>query len=266
MEVSKAEGESMFLDPFASDDEISYEELRERMAPYQYSSSDIKRARRSPVATIVRRVGLNINCSAASGAAVAQTLRIGRLRSGEADYNLCLAEYAAAWAGLLARDVTDPAWGNDMRMFLNRLVMDWHEDAWIVYKYLLPIWNKFLAIHGLLEPIEGWDSPVAIMTMIVNIDRRQPIINRRYTQDILDNVKYRVGQVFRHRRYHYMGIITGWSTTGQFDTGPPYLIRETNDLAPDRVPEEDVDTTVAGSQSGNSNGPRSRSNVHYTCL
>ena len=30
------------------------------------------------------------------------------------------------------------------------------------------------------------------------------------TKEILQHVKYKVGQVFRHKRYNYIAVITGW--------------------------------------------------------
>ncbi|KAI5288553.1 hypothetical protein KEM55_009051, partial [Ascosphaera atra] len=39
-----------------------------------------------------------------------------------------------------------------------------------------------------------------------------PKPRRRVVGDGLDRVRYRVGQVFRHVRYEYIAVITGWDT------------------------------------------------------
>lgn len=46
-----------------------------------------------------------------------------------------------------------------------------------------------------------------------------PIDPRRRNEHINARVKYSVGQVFRHRRYGYVGVIVGWSPECQADEG-----------------------------------------------
>jgi F-box protein 21 len=95
------------------------------------------------------------------------------------------------------------------------------------------------------------------MNMLENLDNRQPTVNRRYTQEIHSRVQYKIGQVFRHRRYHYIGIINGWAANGATALPTPHY------LSTDE-PEEEADADLGNVQEEN---PQQRpSKIYYTCL
>ncbi|EPE03370.1 f-box domain-containing protein [Ophiostoma piceae UAMH 11346] len=141
--------------------------------------------------------------------------------------------YASAWAAMLMRATTSPEWEPYMDRLLSRFAHEFNEDAWIVEKYLLPIHDKYISDsvaanpqgrHALGQPIpipfgdpagrqraNAWTHVRNLLQMVYNVDRRPPLVSRRYTQDICERVRYKVGQVIRHSRFGFIGIIDGWT-------------------------------------------------------
>ena len=141
--------------------------------------------------------------------------------------------YASAWASMLMRPTNTLEWETHMDRVLSRFAHDFNEDAWIIGKYLLPIHDKHVQDAIASDPqglhARGQDIPIPLpdaagrqranawihvrnlLGLVGNLDQRQPLVSRRYTQDICERVLYKVGQVIRHRRFDFIGIIDGWT-------------------------------------------------------
>ncbi|CAK7208448.1 hypothetical protein SCUCBS95973_000106 [Sporothrix curviconia] len=126
------------------------------------------------------------------------------------------------------------------------------------------------------QRLRGWSDPRVMIKMAYNLDQRLPVVSRRYTQDIHDKVLYRIGQVFRHRRFDYVGIINGWSPDDPTTLPSPnnMSMTETASSASDAedssgsgrvtpVPSAGADVGGGGGAGG---GPRRRKSAFYTCL
>ncbi|CAK7231905.1 hypothetical protein SEUCBS140593_008082 [Sporothrix eucalyptigena] len=172
-----------------------------------------------------------------------------KLRRGDPDMNLESLLYATMWATVLMRPLDGATWDRQLDNLLARFAHFYSEDVWIIQKYLLPLYDQHIALSndspsstqadngdgddsdgapGQLRQAQnvhinrvqqqhqqqrtrGWTDPRVMIKMAYNLDQRQPLVSRRYTQDIQDKVLYKIGQVFRHRRFEYIGIINGWS-------------------------------------------------------
>jgi F-box protein 21 len=72
-------------------------------------------------------------------------------------------------------------------------------DADLVEKYIAPMFMRY--------PERG--DTLRILDLVREKDANEPIPKGRSPQ-VDKQVKYRIGQVFRHRRYGYEGVIVGW--------------------------------------------------------
>ncbi|KAL1852500.1 hypothetical protein VTK73DRAFT_9183 [Phialemonium thermophilum] len=249
--------EVMFLDPYGSDSEV--EDLRSRLAETGLPNTSDVFLSASPVPVIVQRTAQNIRTTFRWAQELPDddpaAVRLKQLRAGHPDLNLEAAFYGAMWSQLLMRQTNSIQWDIHLNAFLNRFALTWSEDAWIVEKYLVPLYDAFMAAQPLPRHRVGWENVREILDMLHNLDRRQPTVNRRYTREIEEHVHYRIGQVFRHRRYGYIGVINGWAAGPMALPTPHYL-------SGDDAEEEGLGEDVASSQQL----PPRRSTTYYTCL
>lgn len=236
------------------------------------------------------------------------------LPRGVADMNREALAYAMLWANLLMRLLAGAEWHSQIEKIMARIAHTYSEDVWIVHQYLLPLYDRQMAtvfdfdqanddviqnrngvnaapapqarLHG-LDRERGWaqhlqeqryqlslTDPRVMGVMVYNLDQREPLVSRRYTQDIHDNVLYFIGQVFRHRRFNYIGIINGWSQDGTSSLQTP------NSMLTGERPSSPSDTEEGsgserltpnpaadmGSRAGAVESSRRRKTVFYTCL
>ncbi|OAA56961.1 f-box domain containing protein [Niveomyces insectorum RCEF 264] len=248
-------GARMFLDPYARNGEIPLAVLRASIASLDWGVADNKDAYMLPAPTsaIVLRVALNLEASWTHANQVASVAPLDaeakRLRRGNPDMNMDALLYATLWVSVLMRPLTSIGWERRLDGLLARFAHYYNEDAWIVEKYLVPLFDQYAALHApvaaaaagaagadanttvavaqhahahhplhnfhlLRQRARDWTDPRVMVKMVRNLDGRQPQVSRRYTQDLCDRVRYRVGQVFRHRRFGYIGIIDSWSPDG----------------------------------------------------
>jgi F-box protein 21 len=264
------EMEAMYLDPYGSDEEITVEDLRLRLVEFGWASGSDVFLSASPVPVIVQRTAQNIKTTYAR----AQELRDGdqsgvelkRLRTGHPEMNLEAAFYGSMWAQLLTKQISNIHWNVNLNSFLNRFALTWSEDAWIVEKYLVPLYDTFIESRPQPRNLVGWENVREILAMLRNLDHRQPTISRRYTQDIHNKVHHKIGDVFRHKRYGYVGVINGWAATGTTALPTPHYM-----TADETEEEEEGDGVNNGNDNGGEGGnplelPSIRSRTYYTCL
>lgn len=216
----------MFLDPYGSNDEITISELRARLNSIGPALSNVSEAfmRPSPTSYIVQRLAHNVRASfsRAHDAAKPQADMIKRLRSGDPDVNLESAIYAASWAGLLITPRNGTPWDHTMEGFMNRYIQTFLEDTWIMKRFLMPLYERFVTTQMMRRP--GWRDARQTIRMIENHDSRIPTVHRRYSTYIRKKVQFRVGQVFEHARYGYIGIVNGWALHNTQDLPTPHNI------------------------------------------
>ena len=137
------------------------------------------------------------------------------LRAGDPEQNLQAAVYAALWAGLLITPASSLHWDDNLGGFLTLFAKHFSEDAWIVERHLLPLYDAFVNATPHPPPRPPPPPPPATaagrgrgpgpaaprrenvreaLAIARNLDARCPAAQRRYTQDIRDAVRHRVAR------------------------------------------------------------------------
>ncbi|KAL2139854.1 hypothetical protein VTI28DRAFT_4617 [Corynascus sepedonium] len=254
------ERKRMCLDPYGSDQEVTLSDLRLRLVEFGWTQGTEALLKPSPVPIIVQRTAQNIKATRDTVHHLLENDILGsemtRLRTGYPGLNMGAAEYASMWAELLMKQTSSFHWDSTLDPFLRKFAASWSEDAWIVRKYLAPLYDRFMASQPRTRPRQGWENVHEILALLANVDKRIPEVSRRYTEDICTRVRYKIGQVFRHRRYGYIGIINGWAASSYSLPTPHYLTgAEAEEEGDVYDPTESVHSSRMGPQR-----------TYYTCL
>ena len=195
-EVSGTSSETMYMDPFRSSGEVYVEDLRAQLQSLGLPPSKFpEHLGATSTAEIVRRSAKNIITSL-------QAIR----RDNEAGYSfpdMDGAFYSAVWAVLLLPEggpITARVQRANCLGHITELIEKYSfTDTWLIEKY----------IHPLIEDRTQYEQLRKTIRVIRTTDDIPKEIKGR-TTDSLRKVQYRVGQIFRHKRYHYKAVITGW--------------------------------------------------------
>lgn len=192
--------QSMYMDPFRSSAEIPLQDLTAQLATLGIPAQD--HAGYLDIAStveIVRRSATNIitsvqNLPRNNGEAPLSTVNCFPEMDG--------AFYAALWALILLPDGS-PLASSNRRAFLPYIVQHverlFYMDIYLIEKYIIPLIMNIGEQEELQETVRVMRAGDA---MPKQIKRRSP--------EISESVQFNVGQVFRHKRYHYHAVITGW--------------------------------------------------------
>ncbi|KAI1763695.1 hypothetical protein GGR53DRAFT_357936 [Hypoxylon sp. FL1150] len=217
--------ENMFLDPYGSDEEVPLDDIStflSRLGIYTGHENLL-----NPTATdlIVMRTAQNIRASFTSFRTnerpLSQLIPMIELNRGDWARNLQPALYSMIWASIMMVPVLPENeevrwdWQQDVRDLLTYFYEYFPEDSWLVEKYVCPMYDTFAASS---RRQNDWELPSKrVRDQIREIQRVDSTANppRRRTE-LADGfrVKYRVGQVFKHKRYEYHGLILGWTVEG----------------------------------------------------
>lgn len=189
-----------YMDPFQSDHEILVDDLRSKLSMMGVTTSDHGSLLDvSSTVDIVRRTAWNI---------IASVQTLPRNRNDHAITNspfldIESAFYGALWALILFPD-GDPMEPNLQQTrylpyIINHLENHFLLDIRLIQDYILPLTQNLGYYEQILDTIRDMR---ASDTMHKSVKRR--------TQKESGNVRYYVGQVFRHKRYNYQAVITGW--------------------------------------------------------
>lgn len=199
------QGQPMYLDPFRGARETSVSDLRNQLSFLGMSNSDQFTALgESLTSSIVLRCGKNI-------------LNSVRIASQNPDLHstsvdAVSARYAALWSMMLLSGDSRPT---DLRHQLPWLMelfaTDFPSDIYLIEQYIAPLF------HGLFEHEHILES-LHVMRAVDEIPKQ---VHARTGTNA--NIRYTVGQVFCHRRYHYRAIITGWDS--ECGAGEQWMMR-----------------------------------------
>jgi F-box protein 21 len=248
------EQKRMCLDPYGSDEEVTLSDLRLRLVEFGWTQGAEAFLRPSPVPIIVQRTAQNIRATYDTARNLADNdmaeSEMKRLRSGHPGLNMDAAVYASMWAELLMKQTSSYHWDSNLAIFLKKFALSWSEDVWIIKKYLVPLYDRFMASQTNPRSRVGWHNVHEIVQMLGNIDNRVAEVSRRYTEDITTRVRYKIGQVFRHRRYGYIGIINGWAAMGSGSLPMPHFLdsAEAEEEGDVFDPTESVHASMLGPQ------------------
>lgn len=201
--------DTMYVDPFRSDFEVPPDNLRSQLLAMGASpSTHAAFLRQATTRELVLRTGRNIMNSVHSvqqGAPVVQ--RNGsRIQSWFATFpDVDRAFYATLWATMLLSADAD---GHAIvtlrrRQYLPFLAEQFQThcpwDASLIEQYIVPLLRNMPEHDRLLEIVHeirrGDEMPRPVL-------RRDPESHK--------DVKYKIGQMFQHKRYGYEGVVIGW--------------------------------------------------------
>lgn len=193
---SGASSESMYMDPFRSNQEVHVKDLRAQLQRLGISASKFPELlAASSTAEIVRRCAKNIVTSL-------QAIR----RDHSAGHSFPDADgafYAAVWASLLLPEVSpitaDAQRASCLSQITELIEQYFLTDTWLIEKYILPLTVDRTQHERLQNAIK----------VIRTTDHKPKDVKSR-TSDSLRNVQYKIGQIFYHKRYRYKAVITGW--------------------------------------------------------
>ncbi|KAI1826355.1 hypothetical protein F4861DRAFT_498031 [Xylaria intraflava] len=148
------------------------------------------------------------------------------------------ATYSTHWATIMMtasrpdHEIALWGWRRSVWQLLASTLASFPEDSWLVEKYICPMYDSFSSPQ---DPQSNREHPSQQIRNKLRLLRRAdrtadaPTRRSRLAEGI--QVKYRVGQVFRHKRYDYYGIILGWTTDGlwgdpTWTRGSPLVKRE----------------------------------------
>ncbi|KAK8069301.1 hypothetical protein PG994_005917 [Apiospora phragmitis] len=217
--------QKMFIDAYGSDGEVSLDALRFFLNSLGAHSGHDNLLRPTSTDLIVMRTAQNIRSSFTSFRTlerpVADLVPLIELRHGDWAWNLQPALYSMIWASIMMVPVLPDNedmrwdWQQDVRDLLQYFYEYFPEDSWLVEKYICPMYDTFAAPG---RRRNNWELPSRrVRDQIREIRRVDSSEKAPWKRSTLDNpgkVKYRIGQVFKHRRYDYHGIIIGWTVNG----------------------------------------------------
>lgn len=196
----------MYLDPYGNDKEIPFDQLRILFLRFGGSTDLEKAVSPAHASSIVNRTGLNMSQTYAVAVErnERETHELTRVIRGSSSLNLYACLYASMWAALI---LTNPETWAELDFFLTRLVNTWPEDAWLVEKYLVPRNPHRRVVLGR----HAFTGDAWKMLRSVQHSDGLPAYPLRRNEGENDSIPFRVGQIFRHKRYGYLGVIVGWS-------------------------------------------------------
>ena len=193
---SSTSSETMYMDPFRSNQEVYVNDLRAQLQHLGIPHSKFTELLGAlSTAEIVRISAKNIITSLQ-----AMHREYG---AGQSFPDVDGAFYAAVWAVLLLPEGSTVTAAEQRAICLSHITelieKYFLTDIWLIEKYILPLIDDRIQHEQLRKSIG------AIRTndhMLKNVKSR--------TSNSLRNVQFKVGQIFHHKRYHYKAIITGW--------------------------------------------------------
>jgi F-box protein 21 len=200
----------MYLDPFRSSDEVRQGDLQRQLRDMAIPSSEYETyLSHTNTREMVLRTARNIMNAVQS---IRQTE--AGMRGIQASWlntypDMDNAFYATIWAMLLMGPGEDNANGlqnfTRRRQYLPYLTEHFQThcpwDIALLEKYAVPMFYNQPESVRLRQFVE---------LMRQNDAMPKPVVNR---DDKSVNVKFKIGQLFQHKRYNYEGVITGWNVT-----------------------------------------------------
>ena len=210
------------MDPFRSASEVPIEDLRAQLAAMAADASNSAYVSASSTTEIVLRASRNIMNSVQMAHGVARNANIHgghtHLATISTFPELDSAFYGALWASLLLGSPSPgsgPATANLQRRFFLPYIVRHFEthfpnDVFLLEQHIVPLFQNLDEYRQLQETVRVMRAG----------DTMQKQIKRR-TTEVSNHVRYKIGQVFQHKRYNYMAVITGWDV--ECGAGEPWM-------------------------------------------
>jgi len=182
--LGASETDPMYMDPFRSSSETAVSDLRRQLN--FLGASNLEHSNflgESLTSEVVLRCAKNILNS------------IQRMppNAMSAKY-----EYAALWSIILFASPRPTELRQYLPLLTELVGADFPFDVFLIERHALPLFRGLVEYEHLFETLR-------VMRTVDKIPKQ--VKARTFGHK---NIRYRVGQVFRHRRYNYKAIITGW--------------------------------------------------------
>ena len=187
----------MYMDPFRSSQEVYVQNLKDQLQAMAIPlSHHVALLDASSTSEIVQRSAKNIIKSV-------QHFPRNHGGGGPLFPDTESAFYASLWALILLPDGNPSTSGGQRARHLSFLAEHLEKhflmDAWLLEDHVLPLIRNPTQSRQLLENVR-----------VIRSSDRMPKEVKGRTAAALNSVRYKVGHVFQHKRYHYQAVITGW--------------------------------------------------------
>ena len=201
---------SMYLDPYQSDEELPVTSLISRLRLVGAAEST-HAVFLGPTTTteILLRAGRNVLASVQEVHRNTMVRHGGhsQIPSSSSSIDLEGAFYGALWASLLLGippNGDGPAFASTQRRiylppFVEHFETHFPTDVGLIEAHIIPLFQDLAEFAQLRDSVRVMRS----------VDSMPKQVKRR-TREISQHVRYKVGQVFLHKRYGYLAVITGW--------------------------------------------------------
>ena len=201
----------MYLDPFRTGDEILLQDLTAQLRSLRIPQNEHSQMLGpSRTEEVVLRCANNINTSVHRFPRFNVAVPTSTTHTLEVES----AAYAALWSTLIfSRNGPDEGFmqrNHYMQRLLERLERQQLMDVGLVEEHMIPM----------LRDAEQRDNIIEMMAIMRSSDNMPKSVHSRDSEAIR-KVRYNVGQVFRHKRYHYLAVITGWDM--ECKAGPEWM-------------------------------------------
>ncbi|KAL8705547.1 MAG: hypothetical protein Q9201_001364 [Fulgogasparrea decipioides] len=190
----------MYMDPFTSDQEVPRTVLQTQLKSMGVPLADHEMLLgASTAADMVRRTARNIIGSIQNhGQGNASVRSTG---SGSFDPESDEALYSALWALLLLPEAGEGLFhrARYLPYILELLEKEYLVDARLIERFALPVFERSQHWEQLRDAVR-----------VMRAGDSMPKQVKPRTPQISKSVSFRVGQIFRHKRYNYQAVITGW--------------------------------------------------------
>ena len=192
----------MYMDPWNSAEETSQEELVARLKEMKVPPSEFsKLLGASSTAEIVRRTARNILNSVKllthdTGPGLSTTRSIDLLDG---------AFYGALWALLMLTEDDSVQATSQRDRFIPHMVQHLEQR----FQLDVPLFEEHV-LSLIQDP--GLGSDISVAVKLMRSEDQKPKQPKHRLDGQQDNVRYKVGQLFKHKRYHYKAVVTGWDT------------------------------------------------------
>ena len=201
-----AVGAALYLDPFRSPRETPAADLHSQLALLGASP-----AQQRIFLSGSRTAEIVLRCSQSISDSVNLQVQLPGVHLA-APVDLNSARYAALWASMLLLPASRSRERRDqLPWVLELFATEFPCDLYLVERHLAPLFVGTIEHEQILRCLH----------VIRAVDEIPRPVKRRTAEH--SHIQYRVGEVFRHRRYGYTGIITGWDT--ECDAGERWMRR-----------------------------------------
>lgn len=198
--TEEAEAQSMYLDPWNSAEETPQEELVARLKEMKINPSAFATLlEATSIADIVQRTARNILNSV-------KILTHSSGHRASIDLPMVLLDgafYGAIWALLMLTEHNSRTAISQLDRFISHIVQHLERQFYMD----VPLFDEH--ILSLIQNRGLLGDPITAVRLLLENDNT-PKKPKHRPREHQDYVQYKVGQVFKHKRYHYQAIITGW--------------------------------------------------------